>query len=153
MSTLPVVLSFGLSDATGATGLQADVLAVASMGCHPAGVVTAVASSGGARNDEWVAIDEELLEAKAAVDRCGVGCEPASAASVAGVRALVRQGTIDPAEHVVAVLTGHVLKDPGILLQYHRDTEPPPPGANRPLEIEPRLEEVARVLEAVTGGG
>ena len=96
--------------------------------------------------------DEELLEAKAAVDRCGVGCEPASAASVAGVRALVRRGVIDPAEHVVAVLTGHVLKDPGILLEYHREREPAPPGANRPVEIEPRLEEVARVLEDIGGG-
>ncbi|HYC33991.1 MAG TPA: threonine synthase, partial [Gemmatimonadales bacterium] len=93
--------------------------------------------------------DEELLEAKAAVDRCGVGCEPASAASVAGVRALVRRGVIDPAEHVVAVLTGHVLKDPGILLEYHREREPAPPGANPPLEISPRIEEVARILEGL----
>jgi threonine synthase len=93
--------------------------------------------------------DADLLEAKAAVDGCGVGCEPASAASVAGVRALVRRRVIDPAEHVVAVLTGHVLKDPGILLQYHRETEPPPPGANRPVEIEPRLDEVERVLEGL----
>jgi threonine synthase len=68
---------------------------------------------------------------------------------VAGVRALVRRRVIDPAEHVVAVLTGHVLKDPGILLQYHRETEPPPPGANRPVEIEPRLDEVERVLEGL----
>ncbi len=36
--------------------------------------------------------DEEILEAKAAVDGCGIGCEPASAASVAGVRDLVRRG-------------------------------------------------------------
>jgi threonine synthase len=93
--------------------------------------------------------DAELLEAKAAVDGCGVGCEPASAAAVAGVRALVRRGVIDPAEHVVAVLTGHLLKDPGILLQYHRETEPPPPGANRPIEIEPRLDEVARTLDGL----
>ena len=96
--------------------------------------------------------DDELLEAKAAVDRCGVGCEPASAASVAGVRALVRRGVIDPAEHVVAVLTGHVLKDPGMLVRYHQETEPPPPGANRPVEIEPRLDEVARVLERLGSG-
>jgi threonine synthase len=94
--------------------------------------------------------DAELLEAKAAVDACGVGCEPASAASVAGVRALVKRGKIRPDAHVVAVLTGHVLKDPGILLQYHRETEPPPAGANRPLEIEPRLQEVERVLEGLT---
>ncbi len=96
--------------------------------------------------------DDELLEAKAAVDRCGVGCEPASAASVAGVRALVRRGAIAPEEQVVAILTGHLLKDPGILLQYHRDTEPPPPGANRPVEIDPNLQEVERVLATLPAG-
>jgi threonine synthase len=90
--------------------------------------------------------DEAILAAKAAVDRCGVGCEPASAASVAGVRALVAQGTIGPEQHVVAVLTGHVLKDPGILRQYHRDTEPPPPGANRPVEIEAELGEIEKQI-------
>jgi threonine synthase len=93
--------------------------------------------------------DDELLEAKAAVDACGVGCEPASAASVAGVRELVARGLMDPAEHAVAVLTGHILKDPGLLLRYHRETEPPPPGANRPIEIEPTLSAVERVLKAV----
>jgi threonine synthase len=93
--------------------------------------------------------DAELLEAKAAVDRCGVGCEPASAASVAGVRKLIRGGTIDRSDQVVAVLTGHVLKDPGILLEYHRDMEPAPPGANRPIEIEPRLEAVEAVLRRI----
>ncbi len=93
--------------------------------------------------------DAELLEAKAAIDACGVGCEPASAASVAGARELVRRGAMLPDDRVVAVLTGHVLKDPGILLDYHRGQDPPPPGANRPIEIEPRLQEVERVLEKV----
>jgi hypothetical protein len=46
----------------------------------------------------------------------------------------------------VAVLTGHLLKDPGTLLQYHRDTEPPPSGANRPVEIEADLREVEKWL-------
>ena len=73
--------------------------------------------------------DEEILEAKAVVDGCGVGCEPASAASVAGLRALVRRRQVDARRSdVVAVLTGHVLKDPGSLLQYHRETEPPRPA-------------------------
>jgi threonine synthase len=76
-----------------------------------------------------------------------VGCEPASAAAVAGLRALVRRGVVRPAQRAVVVLTGHVLKDPGALLQYHRDTEPAPPGANRPVEIEPKLGEVERVLK------
>ncbi len=90
--------------------------------------------------------DAAILEAKAVVDASGVGCEPASAESVAGVRKLCAEGTIRPGERVVAILTGHVLKDPGILLHYHREMTPPPPGANAPIEIEPRLEEVERVL-------
>jgi threonine synthase len=93
--------------------------------------------------------DDEILEAKAAVDACGVGCEPASAASVVGVRELVRRGFMEPEQHAVAVLTGHILKDPGMLLQYHRETEPAPAGANRPIEIEPELGEVARVLRGI----
>ena len=93
--------------------------------------------------------DAEILEAKAVVDASGVGCEPASAASVAGVRALVSRGAIGRGETVVAVLTGHILKDPGILLEYHHETEPAPAGANRPIEIEAHLNAVARVLEGV----
>jgi threonine synthase len=57
--------------------------------------------------------DAEIFAAKRVVDRCGVGCEPASAASVAGVRALAARGVIGRDERVVAVLTGHLLKDPG----------------------------------------
>jgi threonine synthase len=90
--------------------------------------------------------DAELLEAKAAIDASGVGCEPASAVSLAGLRQLVRSGEVKPTDRVVAVLTGHILKDPDLLLRYHQETEPPPPGANRPVEIEPTLAAVERVL-------
>lgn len=65
MSTLPVVLSFGLSDATGAGGVQADQLACASMGCHPATVVTAIATTGREDGDDWLAIDAELVGVQA----------------------------------------------------------------------------------------
>jgi threonine synthase len=91
--------------------------------------------------------DDEILEAKAVVDAAGVGCEPASAASVAGARRLAREGTIQPGQSVVAILTGHVLKDPGILLEYHRERNPPPPRANRPIGIDARLSEVERILK------
>jgi hypothetical protein len=47
---------------------------------------------------------------------------------------------------VVAVLTGHVLKDSGMLLRYHVETDPPPPGANRPIAIDADLREVEKVL-------
>ena len=65
------------------------------------------------------------------------------------MRELVARGLMDPAEHAVAILTGHILQDPGLLLRYHRETEPPPSGANRPIEIEPTLSAVERVLKSV----
>ena len=59
--------------------------------------------------------DEEILEAYRDLARYeGVFCEPASAASVAGVRKLAAEGAIDPGGTIVAVLTGHGLKDPEI---------------------------------------
>ena len=90
--------------------------------------------------------DADLLEAKAVIDAAGAGCEPASAASVAGTRRLIREGIISAGARVVAVLTGHLLKDPESVIRYHQETEPAPPGANRPIEIEPRLADVERVL-------
>jgi threonine synthase len=90
--------------------------------------------------------DAEILEAKAVIDSAGVGCEPASAASVAGVAKLRREGVIGAGEQVVAVLTGHLLKDPGALVKYHQETEPPPVRANRPVEIDATVDEVRRVL-------
>ena len=90
--------------------------------------------------------DAEILEAKAVIDAAGVGCEPASAASVAGARRLHAEGIIGRDDRVMAVLTGHVLKDPGVLLTYHQDTTPPPARANRPIEIDADLRAVARVL-------
>jgi threonine synthase len=89
--------------------------------------------------------DAEILEAKRAIDAAGVGCEPASAASVAGVRQLVAAGTIRPGHRVVAVLTGHVMKDPGILIDMHQEGAP---GANAPVEIDPTVDAVAAVLQA-----
>lgn len=91
--------------------------------------------------------DDEILEAKAVVDAAGIGCEPASAAAIAGARRLIREGVIGPRERVVAVLTGHVLKDPAVVTLYHQELEPPPARANRPVEIEPRLDAVERAMQ------
>lgn len=57
------------------------------------------------------ATDEEILAAKAVIDRAGIGCEPASAATLAGVRKLVARGIIKRDDQVVGVLTGNLLKD------------------------------------------
>ena len=66
--------------------------------------------------------EQEIADAKAIIGRDGIGCEPASAATVAGIRKLVAAGNIRADETVVAVLTGHVLKDPDYVSQYHRGT-------------------------------
>jgi threonine synthase len=66
--------------------------------------------------------EQEIADAKAMIGRDGIGCEPASATTVAGIRKLVAAGKIHPEEEVFAVLTGHVLKDPDYVNQYHRGT-------------------------------
>jgi threonine synthase len=66
---------------------------------------------------------------------------------VAGVRQLRDSGVIGEHERVVAILTGHVLKDPGIIQRYHQETEPRPARANRPIEIGATVAEVERVLK------
>src|ERR1700690_607117 len=79
----------------------------------------AVLRSGG----QIIAVSEqEIADAKAMIGRDGIGCEPASATTVAGIRKLVAAGHIQPEEEVFAVLTGHVLKDPDYVNQYHRGT-------------------------------
>ena len=63
--------------------------------------------------------DQEIMDAKAQVASGGLGCEPASAATVAGVRCLRQDGTIAPGDRVACVLTGHLLKDPTATVAYH----------------------------------
>jgi len=63
--------------------------------------------------------DQEMLDAKAQVGAGGLGCEPASAASVAGAKKLREEGIISADERVVCILTGHLLKDPTATVAYH----------------------------------
>jgi threonine synthase len=63
--------------------------------------------------------DNQIMDAKAVVDAAGIGAEPASCATVAGLRRLVDEGVIRPEETVVGVLTGHLLKDPDAVVGYH----------------------------------
>ena len=65
------------------------------------------------------ATDQQILDAKAKVGIGGIGCEPASAASVAGAKMLRDQGIIASSDRVVCILTGHQLKDPTATVAYH----------------------------------
>ncbi|MGE5701841.1 MAG: threonine synthase [Clostridia bacterium] len=66
--------------------------------------------------------DDQILAAKAVIDRSGIGCEPASAATLAGLQKLVAQQVIDKEETAVCILTGHLLKDTDILNHTTRQT-------------------------------
>lgn len=82
--------------------------------------------------------DQQILAAKHVVDHSGVGCEPASAASIAGARRLREEGVITPHDRVVAVLTGHILKDPDSILNDADGT--------KLATVEPTAEAVTRAI-------
>jgi threonine synthase len=94
--------------------------------------------------------DQAIMDAKAQIDGVGIGCEPASGCTLAGIRQLVAAGTIQAHETVVGVLTGHVLKDPDATLDYHagRLDGIVPAYPNIPVEVEGTLEDLRRVLSA-----
>jgi len=62
----------------------------------------------------------EIALAKAEIGADGIGCEPASAVTLAGLKKLVKQGFVQPNQTVVLILTGHLLKDPEFTLKFHR---------------------------------
>ena len=64
--------------------------------------------------------EAEIAIAKAEIGQEGIGCEPASAVTLAGLKKLVRQGKIHPSESVVLLLTGHTLKDSEFTIDFHQ---------------------------------
>jgi threonine synthase len=64
--------------------------------------------------------EQEIALAKAEIGAEGIGCEPASAVTLAGLKKLVKQGRVSPGERVVLLLTGHTLKDPQYTIDYHK---------------------------------
>jgi threonine synthase len=84
--------------------------------------------------------DEQIFDAKAMLGRSGIGCEPASAATVAGTKKLVEEGVIDKDATVAVILTGHQLKDPDASVRYHLNSDSR--YGNRPVLVENDLEAV-----------
>jgi threonine synthase len=66
------------------------------------------------------ATEQEIALAKAQIGAEGIGCEPASAVTLAGLKKFVAQGKITREERVVILLTGHTLKDSEYTIKYHR---------------------------------
>jgi len=98
--------------------------------------------------------EQEIADAKAVIGHSGIGCEPASAATLAGIRKLTAAGTIAADADVVAVLTGHVLKDPDYIYRYHTGALDAPNGqrlrstfGNAPVVVPNDADQIARILE------
>ncbi len=89
--------------------------------------------------------DEEIVDAKALIGKWGLGCEPASAASIAGLKHLLAEKVIGHDEKVACVLTGHVLKDPDVTVNYHKEKQ----GAfsNPPIEASNDLDEIIKLIK------
>src|SRR5438874_128272 len=103
--------------------------------------------------------EAEIALAKSEIGAEGIGCEPASAVTLAGLKKLVKQGFVKPNETVVLVLTGHTLKDADYTLKFHRgdlfDGTPYEAQSSSlkllqrsPLILEPSVESVIELLQS-----
>lgn len=91
--------------------------------------------------------DATMLDCKALVGRAAFGCEPASAASVAGAAMLEREGLIKPGERVVCIITGHALKDPDATVGYHTGKGITGSLANAPVAVRDSIDALVRAME------
>ncbi len=88
--------------------------------------------------------DEEICDAKAIIGKWGLGCEPASAATIAGLKHLRTEGIVGADERVACVLTGHLLKDPNVTVNYHKDKLGE--FSNPPIEAPNDLDAIIKLI-------
>ncbi|MBN1787745.1 MAG: threonine synthase [Sedimentisphaerales bacterium] len=88
--------------------------------------------------------DEAITDAKALIGKFGLGCEPASAATIAGLEVLLGEGIVKPSEKVACVLTGHCLKDPNVTVNYHKENSGK--YSNAPIECANDLEKIIELM-------
>ena len=130
------------------TPVKAETIATAIKIGNPVNLQKAI------RTIEWTGgvveevTDQQIMDAKATVDRIGIGCEPASACSVAGTKKLVEKGVIKPGDTVVGILTGHVLKDPEATIGYHADKleNIVPTYRNQMLQADDDIDQIIELL-------
>ncbi|MBK8271352.1 MAG: threonine synthase [Planctomycetes bacterium] len=137
-------------------GLRAQTVASAIEIADPVNLPKALRSLDAMNGLVTDVTDGAILDEKARIGRTGLGCEPASAASLAGLRKLLVNGQIANDARVVCILTGHALKDPDATVRYHMNAEPSPPRessapraqfANNPIRVADDLDAICRVIE------
>jgi len=89
--------------------------------------------------------DQEICDAKAVIGKFGLGCEPASAASVAGLKLLRAEDIVDADSRVACVLTGHALKDPNVTVNYHKEKQGE--FSNPPIEAPNDFDQIIKLIK------
>ncbi len=116
----PLVRAMRENGGQSITPVQAETMATAIRIGNPASwkkAVRILQATGGTVDE---VSEVEIALAKAEIGADGVGCEPASAVTLAGLKKLVKRGFVTPSDKVVLILTGHLLKDPEFTLNFHR---------------------------------
>jgi threonine synthase len=101
--------------------------------------------------------EQEIADSKAIIGLDGIGCEPAGAVTIAGIRKMTAQGSIDSHEDVIAIVTGHSLKDPDYTVSYHEGTLAAASGglltsqprfANHIVKVEASVDAILAIVKA-----
>ncbi len=153
----PLVRSLRESNGERLEPVAAETLATAIRIGNPASwrkAVGVLRATGGVCDD---VSEAELAIAKAEIGADGVGCEPASAATLAGLKKLVRSGFVKRSETVVLILTGHLLKDPEYTLKFHSgelfaNVPATQPLRRPPVVLDANVDAVVRALQNADGG-
>ena len=128
-----------------------DTIATAIKIGHPVNYDKAVRSINWTNGLVEIVTENEIMNAKAKVDAAGIGAEPASCATVAGIKKLVDQGIINRKDTVAGILTGNILKDPDATVNYHMgklegyDSQ----YANKPIVVDADIEKVKNALKSI----
>jgi threonine synthase len=151
----PLVLTMRENGGRELIGVQAETLATAIRIGHPASwkkAVRVLQATGG--TVEQVS-EAEMALAKAEIGVEGIGCEPASAVTFAGLKKFVTSGFVKKGDLVVLVLTGHLLKDPDFTLNFHRgdlladdkEAKMLAPARRAPIVLDATVDAVVKALE------
>ena len=125
------------------TGIKAKTIASAIEILKPVNLKKAIRTLEFTEGIVTTVSDEAIMDSMAIVSKNGFGCEPASAATVAGIKKLVAQGEIDIDDNVVGIATGHILKDVTAIVDYHFN--PKNRFANPPITVEPDIQEILKL--------
>ncbi len=132
--------------------VQADTIATAIRIGNPVNYTRAVRSLRLTNGVMTQVSDQRIMDAKALIERTGIGAEPSSCASLAGLKRLREENVISSDESVVLIFTGHILKDPEAIISYHSNSMEGITStyANKPLKAKPTMDGLKDLIAQIT---